>query len=159
MRFLCLPYTSNQSNKICDFDFLARCFISSFHHHIRRVARTELTIFLHSSLLSIASGRSASCTPVSSVSSFGNVFTGLPTSADPCLGSQSNTSLTSSSFLLKQRPAKCVLLSLVTAEVLGSLPYSRWTAIIFSSIFPASFSTKLLQSRMLRFLCVLHSNS
>ena len=52
-------------------------FSHHHHHHIGRMARTELTISLHSSVLSMALGRPASCTPVSSVSSFGYVLTGL----------------------------------------------------------------------------------
>ena len=102
--------------------------IICFQHHqnIGRVARTELTISLHSSLLPIALERSASCTPMCSVSSFGYILTGLPILAVPCLGSQSNTSLLNSSFLLKQCPAKRVLLlSLIIEEILGSLPHSR----------------------------------
>ena len=113
------------------FEFTTPCTTTPLHnyvlhhHHIGRVARTEFTISLHNSLLSITLGRPANCTPVSSVSSFGYVLTGLPTLALPCLGSQSNTSLNNSSFLLNQCPVKRVLLSMIIEEILGSLPYSR----------------------------------
>ena len=88
-----------------------------FSFHIGRIARIELTNPLHSSLFSIALGRSASCALATSVSSVGYVLSGLPTLALPCLRSQSNTSLTNSSFLLNQCPAKCLLLSLIIEEI------------------------------------------
>ena len=80
------------------------------HHHIVLAARISLTISRHSSLSSIALGRSSGQQPVSSHSCWMYIRAGRPAFARPCVGIHKSTSLMSSSLLLQQCPACLVCL-------------------------------------------------
>ena len=94
------------------------------HHHIALVARISLTLSRHSSLSSIALGRSSGQHHVSSHSCWMYVRAGRPAFARPCVGVHKSTSLMSSSLLLQQCPACLVRLTWIVFVIGGRWPYS-----------------------------------
>ena len=93
-------------------------------HHVVRPARISLTLYLHVSLLFIASGRSSGLHPVSSHSCCMYVRAGRPAFDWPYAGVHRSTSLTSSSLLLQQCPACLVRLAWIVFMIVGRWPYS-----------------------------------
>ena len=94
------------------------------HHHIVLAARISLTLSRHSSLSSIALGRSSGQQPVSSNSCWMYVRAVRPAFARPCVGIHKSTSLMSSSLLLQQCPACLVRLTWIVFVIGGRWPYS-----------------------------------
>ena len=92
--------------------------------HSSSSARLFLTLFRHSSLSSIASGRSSGLHPVQAQSCCMQVRAGCPAFAWPCEGVNRSTSLMSSSLLLQQCPACLVRLHLIVFMIGGRWPYS-----------------------------------
>ena len=86
--------------------------ISLYHHHhpVALSAQIFLTLFRHTSLLSIASGRSSRLHPVLSQSCCMSVRAGRPSFARPCEEVLRSTSLMRSSLLLQRRPSCFVLI-------------------------------------------------
>ena len=83
--------------------------------------RTPLTSFIHSFRFPLVLFSSAMLKPVSFRSWSIYVAAGLPLFLAPCFGSQSSSSLITSSFLLQQCPINRSLLFLSVSVMLGSL--------------------------------------
>ena len=94
------------------------------HHHVEPLARTSLTLFRHSSLSFIASGRSSGLHPVSSHSSCMYVRAGCPAFAWPYAGVHRSTSLMSSFSLLQHCPACLVRRTWIVFVMGGKWSYS-----------------------------------
>ena len=89
------------------------------HHHVVRLARISLTLSLHVSLSSIASGRSSGLHPASSHSCCMYVRAGRPAFDWPYVGVHRSTSLTISSLLLQQCPPCLVRLACIVFVIGG----------------------------------------
>ena len=94
-----------------------------YHHH-HPLARTSLTRSRHSSLSSIALGRSSMLHPVSVQSYCRYVLAGCPTLARSCEGVHRSTLLMSSPLLPQQCPACLARLIWMVFEMGGGCPYS-----------------------------------
>ena len=94
------------------------------HHHVALSARIFLTLSRHTSLLSIAFGRSSRLHPVSAQSCCMYVWPRCPAFAHPCEGVHRSTSLMSSPLLLQQCPSCLVHQILIVIMVDGWWPYS-----------------------------------
>ena len=94
------------------------------HYHVVPLARISLTLFRHSSLSFIASGRSSEVHPLSSHSCWMYVRAGRPAFARPYVGVHKSTSLMSSSLLLQHCPACLVRLTWIVFVMGGRWPYS-----------------------------------
>ena len=94
------------------------------HHHVKPAALIFLTLSRHTSLSSIASGRSSGLHPVSAHSCCMYIRAGRPAFARPCEGVHRSTSLMSSSLLLQQCPECLVRLTLIVFVTGGRWPYS-----------------------------------
>ena len=99
-------------------------YINHYHHHCMPQARISLTLSSHSSLSSIAPGRSSRLHPVSVQSCCRYVLAGHPTLARPCEGVHRTTSLMSSSLLLQQCLAGFLCLIWMVFEMGGRWAYS-----------------------------------
>ena len=93
------------------------------HHHVAPSAWIYLVLSRHSSLSSIASGRSSGLHPVSTQSCYKYVLAGRPGFARPCEGVHINTWLMSSFLILQQCPACMVLLILIVFVMGRRWPY------------------------------------
>ena len=100
-----------------------RLFISS-SSSCHAAAEIFLTVSRHSSVSSIASGRSSGLHPVSIFRCCMYVRADPPAFARPCEGVHKNTSLMSSLLLLQQCPTYLVLLILIVFVMVGRWPYS-----------------------------------
>ena len=94
------------------------------HHHVALSVQILPTISRHSSLSSIAFGRSPRLHPVSAQSCCMYVRTGCPAFARPCEGVHRGKSLTSSLPLLQQCPPCLVYLILIVFVTGGRWPFS-----------------------------------
>ena len=94
------------------------------HHHVTVSARIFLTLSRHTSIMSIASGRSSRLHLVVAQSCCMSVRAGRLAFARPCEGVHRSTSLMSSSLLLQQCPTCLVRLILIVFVMGGRWPYS-----------------------------------
>ena len=94
--------------------------------------RTPLTSFIHSFRFPMMLFSSAMLKPVSFRSWFTYVVAGLPLFLAPCFGSQSSSSLITSSFFLQQCPINRRLLIFSVSVMLGRLPYSSSLLVLCS---------------------------
>ena len=109
-----------QEHKFNHFKHYTRCH----HHHRMPLAWISLTLSCHSSLSSIAFGRSSKLDLVSVQSSCRYVLADHPTLACPCEGVYGSTSLISSPLLLQLCPACLARLVRMVFEMGGRSPYS-----------------------------------
>ena len=94
------------------------CNIHHHHHHVAPPARISLIIFRHTSLSSIAPGRSSGQHPVSAQSCWMQVRAGRPAFACPCEGVYRSTSLMIW-FLLHQQCPACLDRLILIVFVIG----------------------------------------
>ena len=107
------------SQQLIAKSLLACCLLAYFER-----TRTPLTGFIDSFRFPMMLFSSAMLKPVSFCSWSTYVVAGLPLFLAPYFGSQSSSSLTTSSFLLQQYPIKRSLLIFSVSVILGRLPYS-----------------------------------
>ena len=103
---------------------VTQLYLSTCHpHHVTLLARISLTLSRHSSLSSIAPGRSSRQHPVSAQSYCRYILAG-PTFARLCEGLHRSTSLMSSSLLLQQCPAYLVRFTCMVFVMCSRWSYS-----------------------------------
>ena len=128
------------------------------HHHVAQSARIFRILSRHTSLSSIAFGRSSGLHPVSAQNCCMLVRAGRPAFARPCEGVHRSTSFTSLSLLLQQCPACLVHLTWILSVMSGWWPYSWWLNTPFQKIPMSGCLTRQQQVfTWLVFCCRSHS--
>ena len=105
-------------------DFGRLIYLYVYHHHVALPARISLTLSYHSSLSSIATGRSSRLFLLLAQSSCISVVACRPAFSRPCEGVLCSISLISSSLLLQQCPAYLVCLAWIVFVIGGKWPYN-----------------------------------